>query len=103
MKNIIISWLLPTIRQAGGPLAPTDIANVELELSADGGANFAAIGLFPPATLETPVNDLPFSDQYQVRGRAYDLDGRVGNWTTESFVLSDNSPPGGLVITVTVQ
>lgn len=101
MKNILISWILPTTRQAGGPLDPADIQHVTLHMSADGGTNWASINDFAPDVLETPVNDLPFSDQYIVRGRVVDVADQAGDWVAVPFVLADDSPPGDLSINVT--
>lgn len=103
MKTIVISWILPTTRQQGGPLAVADIARVEIELSADGGVNFTPVGSFNNDVLETTVADLPFGDQYEVRGRAVDISNQPGNWVAEPFVLADDSPPGALAITITPQ
>lgn len=103
MKTILINWILPTARQEGGPITPADIARVEIELSADNGANFASVGTFTPDILETLVADLPFGTQYQVRGRAVDQTNQAGNWAVEPFAITDTSPPGLLTITVTPQ
>ena len=102
MKTILINWILPTTRQQGGPLLPADIARVEIELSADGGANYTSVGTFTPDILDTTVADLPFGD-YTVRGRAVDQTNQAGNWAEEAFSLSDTSPPGDVTITVTPQ
>jgi hypothetical protein len=103
MKTIVISWILPTTRQQGGPLAVSDIGGVEIELSADAGVNFTPVGVFTPDILQTQVADLPFGDQYQVRGRVIDQTGQAGNWAVELFSLADDSPPGDLTVTVTPQ
>lgn len=103
MKNIVIQWVLPTVRQQGGALSVSEIQQVDIELSADAGASYSVIGVFTPDVLEVPVNDLPFSDQYIARGRAVDTADKVGNWREEPFVLADDSAPGDLIITVTIQ
>jgi len=103
MKNIIINWVLPTTRQQGGALPVEDIRDAVIELSADAGASFSLIGQFVPGQLSVPVNDLPFSDQYIVRGRCFDNANQPGLWTETPFALSDDSPPGDLVITVDIQ
>lgn len=103
MKTILINWILPTTRQQGGPLTPADIARVEIEISADNGANFTPVGTFTPDILETTVVDLPFGDQYQVRGRVVDQTDQAGEWAVEAFTLVDTSPPGTVGITVTPQ
>ena len=103
MKNIIISWVLPTTRQLGGALPVAEIRDAEIELSADAGATYTLVGQFPPATLEVPVNDLPFSDQYIARGRCFDTADQPGNWYEAPFVLADDSPPGDLEVTIAIQ
>lgn len=100
MRNVIINWVLPTTRKLGGPLPESEIQHVVIEMSADAGASYSLIGDFPPAELSVPVNDLPFSDQYVVRGTVVDTDLQPGNSVTQSFVVSDTSPPGDLVITI---
>jgi hypothetical protein len=101
MKNILIQWVLPTTRQGGGPLPIAEIKHVTLELSANAGVDWSPLGNFPPATLEAPVNDLPFSDQYAVRGFVVDVTDQAGNTETVPFVVDDGSPPGDLVVSVT--
>ena len=101
MKSMRISWTLPTVREQGGPLSPDDVAEVQIELSADGGANYSAVGVFAPDTLETVVADLPFSDAYVVRGRAIDKTAQAGQWSVLPFAVVDTSPPGVLGLEVT--
>lgn len=100
MKSMRISWTLPTVREQGGPITPAEIGEVEIELSADGGVNYTPVGSFPSDTLETIVADLPFSDQYVVRGRAIDTAAQAGVWTSLPFTVADTSPPGALNISV---
>jgi hypothetical protein len=102
MKNVTISWVLPTTRQEGGPLPVDEIQHATIELSADGGANFSPIGQFAPDVLSTPVNDLPVSDQYVVRGWVTDTVGQNGNQVSVPFAIADDSPPGDLSIEVTL-
>jgi hypothetical protein len=101
MRNVIFHWVLPAVRQLGGALPVDEIQYVEIELSADGGTNYSPVGgPFAPDVLEAPVNDLPFSDQYVVRGRVTDTDDQTGSWITVPFEVADNSPPGALEISV---
>lgn len=100
MKSIRISWTLPTVREMGGAITPAEIAAVEIELSADGGANFSPVSSFPSDKLEAIVADLPFSDAYVVRGRAIDTTSQAGQWSTLPFAVVDTSPPGALTISV---
>lgn len=100
MKSMRISWTLPTVREMGGAITPAEIGEVEIELSADAGVNFALVGSFPSDTLEAVVADLPFSDAYVVRGRAIDTAAQAGQWTTLPFAVVDTSPPGALTLSV---
>jgi len=99
MKNVLISWVLPTTRQLGGPLLIADIANTKIELSADGGATYSLVGDFS-GVLEVPVNDLPFSDQYMVRGTVIDTTAQSSNPVVVPFAITDTSPPGDLAISL---
>ena len=103
MNNIQVVWILPTVRTEGGPLPVSEIANTEIEMSADAGATWTNVGFFTPDILSVPINDLPPSDQYQVRGRVKDITGQVSlNWAVEAFTLIDGSPPGDLIIGVNI-
>jgi hypothetical protein len=102
MKNVLISWVLPTTRQEGGPLPVSEIQHATIELSADSGANFSPLGQFATDVLSTPVNDLPASDQYVVRGWVTDTDNQTGNPVSVPFAIADDSPPGDLTIEVTL-
>lgn len=102
-KNILIRWVLPTTRQLGGPLPIEDIRDSDIELSADAGLTYVPIGTFLNTVLEVPVADLPFSDQYIARGRSTDITNQPGNWFEVPFTLSDDSPPGDLVVSIVIQ
>lgn len=104
MKNIVIAWSLPTTRQQGGNLPVDEILHADIELSADAGVSYTAVGgPYIPTVLEVPINDLPFSDQYIARGRAVDTLNQPGNWTEVGFVLADDSPPGDMIVNVAIQ
>lgn len=105
MKNIIIQWVLPTVRQQGGPLPVEEILHATIELSADAGLSYSPVGVgdYVPAVLEVPVNDLPFSDQYIARGRTVDVAGQPGNWFEAPFTLGDDSPPGDMIVSIVIQ
>lgn len=100
MKNVLFQITLPTARKLGGPLPVEEIRDYTLELSADAGASFTPVGVLPASTLEVPVNDLPFSDQYIVRGFCSDIADRDGDPIDVPFVVADDSPPGTLTINV---
>lgn len=100
MKTMILLWELPATREQGGVLPPDQIAHVEIELSADAGANFTPVGTFTPDILQATVADLPFSDAYVVRGRAVDTGGQAGAWASLPFSVIDTSPPGVINLSV---
>ena len=100
MANLKISWVLPTLRTSGKPLAPADIDHALIEVSADLGANWSEVGAFPPAVLETTLQDVDFGE-WQVRGTVFDTKGRASNPVTASIVNEDVTPPGELALTLT--
>ena len=102
MKNILITMILPTTREQGGPLPIEEIRGTVLALSSDGGANWAPIGTEnTPDVLQVPVNDLPVGADYQVRGIVFDTLDQASNPVFVPFEIVDDSPPGALDLTVT--
>jgi hypothetical protein len=95
MANLKVQWVLPTTRQSGKPLAVSDIANVKIELSADG-ANFADFGVFTPDVLETVVTELEVGEWF-VRGTVVDTAGRSSPAKAASYVIEDTTAPSELV------
>lgn len=99
MANVRVQWSLPTTRESGRALDPTDIRHVRIEISADGGANFGLIGDFTPDVLETLVQDLDFGT-WTFRGLVADTKGRVSQPVVRSVEIADNSPPGPFDLTL---
>jgi hypothetical protein len=99
MANVKVSWVLPTTRESGKPLAVTDIDSVQIEQSADGGANYVVIDVLPPTVLETTVTDLEPGDWF-FRGIVLDKAGRPSKPVTGSISIADNTPPGELTLTL---
>lgn len=95
MANVKVVWALPTTRESGKPLDPADIAEVEIEMSADLGANFTSIGTFLPNILETVVTELE-PGEWRFRGFVWDTQGRNSKYTNASVVIPDNTNPGVL-------
>ena len=62
MKNVRIAWDLPTTRESGLTLDPTDIAYVEVFLSADLGVNFVSLNQVIPPTVDLFVPDVDIGD-----------------------------------------
>lgn len=102
MKDAIFTWVLPTEREEGGPLLPEDIAHVQLELSADGGANWTELAPVPPTQLTQAANNLIIAE-WLVRGFVEDkLGQRSRNPQETAFSVVDDSPPGGITVQVSL-
>lgn len=97
MANLRIQWVLPTVRQSGLPLPVEEIANVRIDLSADGGQSYGEIGVYAPNILETIVQDLEPGEWF-VRGTVVDVQNRQSTPVSSSIVIADDSPPGGLTL-----
>lgn len=97
MANVRVQWALPTTRESGKPLNPADIEAVSIEISADGGANYAPVGDFAPNVLETTVADVDFGEFF-FRGTVRDTKGRVSNPVVASIVNEDSTPPSELTL-----
>ena len=52
MANARLTWVLPTNRIQGEALPEAQIAFVEIQMSADGGANYSGLAQVPPPELE---------------------------------------------------
>lgn len=95
MANVKVLWALPTTRESGKPLAPSDIKHVRIEVSANGGQTYALIGDFPPSVLEADVQDLDFGT-WTFRGLVVDKEGRVSPPLVATFVNEDTTGPSAL-------
>lgn len=102
MANVRLRWVLPTTRQSGKPLAAEDIRSVEIAQSADGGQSFGVIDTFPPATLETLVNELEPGEWF-FRGVVIDTANRRSNAVVKSITIADTTPPGELTLTLALE
>lgn len=100
MARLNISWVLPTLRESGKPLDPTHIANVLIEISADG-ISFESLGTFAKDTLSTFVDDIDYGEWF-VRGTVYDTSGRASDPAVVSITRADETPPGALAITLSL-
>jgi hypothetical protein len=99
--NVTLNWALPTTRESGKPLAVTDIQHVSIEVSANGGVDWALVGTFPPNVLSAPVTDLDFGT-WLFRGIVVDTKGRPSAPLEALVVNEDTSPPSALVSLTTV-
>ena len=101
MANVKVQWALPDTRESGRPLPVSEIARVDIEISADG-ENFGAIGSFPPDVLETTVEALDTGD-WLFRGTVVHVSGKVSDPLFASVAI-DESKPGALkALTVALQ
>lgn len=94
--NVTLSWALPTTRESGKPLAVEDIQRVVVEVSANGGADWALVGTFAPDVLSTQVTDLDFGT-WLFRGIVVDNKGRSSAPLEAVLVNEDTSPPSALL------
>ena len=75
MANVRLAWTLPTTRVQGEALPESEIAFVEIQMSADGGANYSGLAQVAPPILEFVAQDLN-PGTYLFRGIVEDVDGR---------------------------
>jgi len=88
MANARLTWVLPTNRIQGEALPEAQIAFVEIQMSADGGANYSGLAQVPPPELEFLVADLN-PGTYLFRGIVEDIDGRRSDAVdTSASILS---------------
>lgn len=94
--NVTLQWELPTSRTSGRALTPADILHVAVDVSANGGADWAPIGEFPPEVLSTQVTDLDFGT-WKFRGVVVPRKGLFSDPLYAEVVNEDTSPPNVLV------
>lgn len=94
--NVTLQWALPTTRESGKPLPVADIQHVVVEVSANGGVDWAQVGTFPPSVLSTQVTDLDFGT-WLFRGIVVDTKGRPSAPLEATLVNEDTSPPSALL------
>lgn len=92
-KNVTVAWELPTTRIEGGPLAPADVQHVQVQLSADGGVNYADLATVLPADPQQVfVPDMEIGT-WLFRIRVQDTLGQFSVWHEEQVSVIDDSPP----------
>ena len=102
MRNALVTWDLPTTRESGLPLDVADIASVEVELSGDGGANFASLDSVVPPAASLEQTELEPGD-YIFRLTVVDMVGSGGQPVDAPFNIPDDTPPGSVTnVNVTV-
>ena len=97
-KSVTWFWELPTTRESGRPLAETDIAGVEVSLSADL-VNFTVLNTVAPPELSLLVPDLEIGD-WLFRFVVIDTANRRSMDVDVSVNIADDTAPG-IVFNVT--
>ena len=99
MSRAILNWTLPTERENGAPMDVAEIAHTEIEVSADGGANYSSPVIIPVPTTTFEVADL-VAGNYSFRGVVVDIDGRRSQpAVADGTVLA---PPNAINLTVDI-
>ena len=63
MKDVTLTWDLPTTRESGLPVDPADVVSVDVSLSSDGGVNFVLLNTVLAAAIQTLlVGAVPIGD-----------------------------------------
>lgn len=99
-KNINVSWVLPTTRESGKPLAVSDIAGVEIGLSVDN-VNWSLYDTFTPDVLSTVIPEMDIGEWF-VSGIVVDKAGKKGKPVVKSIIVPDETPPGALQLTLSL-
>jgi hypothetical protein len=95
MATLNVSWILPTTRESGKPLAVSEIADVEVFISADLGLHYTSLNKFPPTVLNTRTQELE-PGEWRFRGIVHDKNGRVSKPVDRTFVVADTTNPSAL-------
>lgn len=92
--NIRGTWVLPTVRDSGGPLPITEIDRTDIEVSLDAGATWTP--LISVASGNTQEFFLPDAapGQWDFRGVVFDTAGRFSPPVGGSVVVPDETAPG---------
>ena len=96
MANVKVTWVLPVTRESGKPLSVADIAGVEIQLSANGGQNYATLDSYPPNVLEMIQTDLEPGEWF-FRGIVHDKDGKASEPLAKSILIPDHTAPSTLL------
>lgn len=92
-KNVTITWDLPTARVEGGPLPVDEIARVQVEMSADGGANFVPlVDVTPAEPQQAYIPDLEVGS-YEFRKIVFTTDGQQSDAVVTEVTVVDDSRP----------
>ena len=93
-KNVTLTWELPTTRTGGGDLPLDEIAETQVAMSADGGANYTPLPPVPPTDpQEKFVPDLEAGD-WHFQFVVVDTLGQSSPPANHVETVADDSPPG---------
>jgi len=95
MANVVVSWALPTTRENGTPLKISDIKDVEIKLSADGGKTFGVFGHYSTDVLSTIMTELE-AGVWVVGASVRDIKMRESKMVTASITIEETSPPSSV-------
>ncbi len=90
MKDVIVKWTLPTVRESGQPLPIEDIGGTEVSISADGGANFSVLERVPADANNLLVPELE-TGYWVFRLMCFDLKGYLSLPVEKGW---DDTAPG---------
>jgi hypothetical protein len=96
MANLRISWDLPSTRRSGRPLRIDEIDYVDVQMSADQGANYVTLNEVPPSETSLLVNELE-PGTYYFRLIVVDTKGRESEPVVATFTIEDDTPPGAVL------
>jgi len=96
-KTVVLTWELPTTREEGGPLDPSEILNTAVELSLNGGVDYVPLSTIPPIDPQTlSGGDLQFGTYY-FRFVVTDVAGLPSLPLDFPVDVPDDSAPGQVV------
>lgn len=90
-RTATAKWDLPSKRQSGIPVDPSEVQGVEVALSVVGGTYSVLEPMVPPDTLEHEIPDLTPGD-YLCRLVPIDMDDDRGADTELPFSIPDDTP-----------
>lgn len=94
MANVRATWVLPVVRESGGPLDPSEISSAVVEVSADGGASWGGLGSIPPSDPQTALLENPAPGSWMFRITILDTDGRSSSLLDGVIMVPDETAPG---------
>lgn len=101
MAQVKLSWVLPSTRANGKALDPSELAGVEIRMSADGGANFGPTATVTPSEVQQFVVDNLVAGSYLFRFVVVDVDARRSDsFDANADVLAPPSALSDVVVEV---